>query len=79
MKNIWNDPRSLFNGNHFSSSITIPILGHVNSRSGVIVTCELWMTSVHTTPNVRELLLYFYPFFWSKMGLAERNSLESRS
>ena len=20
MKNIWNDPRSLFNGNHFSSS-----------------------------------------------------------
>ena len=23
MKNIWNDPRSLFNGNHFSSNIYI--------------------------------------------------------
>ena len=23
MKNIWNDPRSLFNGNHFSSLLTV--------------------------------------------------------
>ena len=37
MKNIWNDPRSLFNGNHFSSILYITrIMVTIKKRAGVI-------------------------------------------
>ena len=33
MKNIWNDPRSLFNGNHFSSNSVTKIIRKIRATT----------------------------------------------
>ena len=47
MKNIWNDPRSLFNGNHFSSIYIWPMSDrtyvsntHAHVLMSVLVFCD---------------------------------------
>ena len=56
MKNIWNDPRSLFNGNHFSSNwraseVSETLSGLFNRESYIYILEKwfpLWGERVHS-------------------------------
>ena len=82
MKNIGNDPRSLFNGNHFSS-IYIYIYKNLNESTTVCSLRSLRSLALNYCPTVKWLLLVATKlssfcstsFLWCKLGQFSHNIL----
>ena len=70
MKNIWNDPRSLFNGNHFSSLIMFLIKGRGVARGGA--------TGAPAPPLTRRFQYFLFPSHLTTVKLKFRLSRAMR-